>query len=101
VWNKKNEESSADSNEENNNDDGANEGDKKEVSADPKDKEFAKEFAKVFGADIMKEFQGNMKTLFDLIVKKAEEIKKKVEKEREAEAAKAQQESETQENKTE
>jgi hypothetical protein len=48
---------------------------------------------------MMKSFQGNMKTLFDLIVKKAEEIKKKAEKEREAEAAKAQQESESQENK--
>ena len=102
VWNKKNEETSADSNEENNKDDGAKEEDKKEVTADPKNhEEFAKEFAKVFGADMMKSFQGNMKTLFDLIVKKAEEIKKKAEKEREAEAAKAQQESESQENKTE
>ena len=99
VWNKKNEESSSDSNEENNKDDGAKEEDKKEVAADPKNhEEFAKEFAKVFGADMMKSFQGNMKTLFDLIVKKAEEIKKKAEKEREAEAAKAQQESESQEN---
>ena len=99
VWNKKNEESSADSNEENNKDDGAKEDDKKEVTADPKNhEEFAKEFAKIFGADMMKSFQGNMKTLFDLIVKKAEEIKKKAEKEREAEAAKAQQESESQEN---
>ena len=99
VWNKKNEETSADSNEENNKDDGAKEEDKKEVTADPKNhEEFAKGFAKVFGADMMKSFQGNMKSLFDLIVKKAEEIKKKAEKEREAEAAKAQQESESQEN---
>ncbi len=82
VWNKKNEESSVDSNEENNKDDGAKEkeDDKKEVAADPNNhKEFATEFAKVFGADMMKSFQGNMKTLFDLIVKKAEEIKKKIE----------------------
>ena len=56
---------------------------------------FAKEFAKVFGSDIMKEFQTNMKMLFDIIVKKADEIKKAVEKEREQEAAKAQSESES------
>lgn len=66
---------------------------------DPKNDEFAIEFANVYGSDMMKDFKKNMKTLFDLIVKKAEEIKKKAEKEREAEAAKAQQESESQENK--
>ena len=46
----------------------------------------------------MKEFRKNMETLFNLIVKKAEEIKEKVKKEREAESTKSQQESESQEN---
>ena len=98
VWNKKNEESSDDKSDEKNKEEGSKDGEKEEVTADPKDhEEFAKEFAQVFGSDIMKEFQANMKTLFDIIVKKADEIKKAVEKEREQEAAKAQSESEASE----
>ena len=98
VWNKNKEEGSDDKSDEKDKEEGSKDGDKKEVTADPKDhEEFAKEFAQVFGSDIMKEFQANMKTLFDLIVKKADEIKKAVEKEREQEAAKAQQESEASE----
>ena len=86
LWNSKNDESK----------------DKKEDNKlDPKSKEFAKEFADVYGSDMMKDFRNNMKTLFDMIIKKAEEIKEKTKKEREADAAKTQQESETQENKTE
>lgn len=65
---------------------------------DPKSEEFAIEFANVYGSDMMKDFRNNMETLFNLIVKKAEEIKEKVKKEREAEATKSQQESESQEN---
>jgi hypothetical protein len=71
--------------------------DKKEkVTADPKDQS---EFAKQFGPMVMKEFRQNMTNLFDIIVKKAQEIKDKEQKDREAEAAKAQQESESEEKK--
>ena len=65
---------------------------------DPKSEEFAIEFANVYGSDMMKDFRNNMETLFNLIVKKAEEIKEKVKKEKEAESTKLQQESESQEN---
>ena len=83
LWNSKNDESE----------------DKKEDNKlDPESEEFAIEFANVYGSDMMKEFRKNMETLFNLIVKEAEEIKEKVKKEREAEATKSQQESESQEN---
>jgi hypothetical protein len=57
------------------------------------------DFAKKCGPLLMKDFRQNMSTLFDIIVKKAKDIKEKAEKEREAEAAKAQQESEANETK--
>ena len=64
-------------------------------AADQKDLD---EFVKEFGPMVMKDFRQNMTNLFDLIVKKAKEIKAKAEKEREAAAAKAEQESESNEN---
>jgi hypothetical protein len=64
---------------------------------DPKSKEFATEFANAYGSDMMKDFRKNMETLFKLIVKKAEEIKEKAQKEKEAEAKNAQQKSESEE----
>ena len=83
LWNSKNDES---------------EEKKEDNKLDPESEEFAIEFANVYGSDMMKEFRKNMETLFNLIVKKAEEIKEKVKKEREAESTKSQQESESQEN---
>ena len=83
LWNSKNDES---------------EDKKDDNKLDPESEEFAIEFANVYGSDMMKEFRKNMETLFNLIVKEAEEIKEKVKKEREAEATKSQQESESQEN---
>ena len=74
--------------------------DKKEVTADPENhEEFAKEFAKAFGADMMGNFKKNMEYLFKRITDKTKEIKDKAQKEREAAAAKEQQESESNENK--
>jgi len=64
---------------------------------DPKSKEFATEFANAYGSDMMKDFRKNMETLFKLIVKKAEEIKEKAQKEKETEAKNAQQKSESEE----
>ena len=87
LWNSKNDESKDETKEK-----------KEDNKLDPKDDEFAIEFANVYGSDMMKDFKKNMETLFNLIVKKAEEIKEKVKKEREAEATKSQQESESQEN---
>ena len=83
LWNSKNDES---------------EEKKEDNKLDPESEEFAIEFANVYGSDMMKEFRKNMETLFNLIVKEAEEIKEKAKKEKEAEAAKEQQKSETQEN---
>ena len=95
VWNEdgsesnESEENDSESNESNNNE-------KEEVAADPKNIE---EFAKEFGPMVMKDFRQNMSNLFDIIVKKAKEIKDNAQKEREAEAAKSQQKSESEENK--
>lgn len=91
LWNSKNEDegSSEEGNSENN--EGGNE--KKDAEqVTPED------IAKEFGPMVMKDFRNNMTNLFDIIVKKANEIKEEAAKEREAEAAKAQQESESQEN---
>jgi hypothetical protein len=80
-----------------NSNDNNNDDDKKEkVPADPKDQS---EFAKRFGTTIMKDFRQNMTNLFDIILKTAQKIKDKEQKNREAEAAKAQQKSESEENK--
>lgn len=79
--------------------DDSNSGDKKsdkEVVADPKN---ISEFAKEFGPMVMKDFRHNMTNLFDMIVKKAKEIKEKAEKDRANFAAKAQQESDIKSNK--
>ena len=70
--------------------------DKKDDIADPKK---ISEFAKEFGSTIMKDFRQNMTNLFDIIVKKAEELKENAKKDREAEATKTQQESESEANK--
>ena len=91
LWNSKNEDEggSEEGNSENN--EGGNE--KKDTEqVTPED------IAKEFGPMVMKDFRNNMTNLFDMIVKKANEIKEEAAKEREAEAAKAQQESESQEN---
>ena len=48
-----------------------------------------KDFAESFGSDIMKQFRQNISNLFDMIVKKANEIKEEVAKKREQDAAKA------------
>lgn len=68
---------------------------------DNNNSKYQSEFAKQFGPTLMKDFRQNITKLIDMIVKKAEEIKKKAKKQKEAEAAKAQQESESQENQTE
>jgi hypothetical protein len=93
IWNGKAEDDEDDKSNDNDKD---KKSDKEESTADPKN---IAEFAKEFGPMVMKDFRQNMSTLFDLIVKKAKDIKDKAEKEREAEAAKAQQESETNEKK--
>lgn len=81
----------------NSNDNNNNGDDKKEkVAADHKDQS---EFAKRFGTMVMKNFRQNMTNLFDIILKTAQKIKDKEQKNREAEAAKAQQKSESEENK--
>ena len=78
-----NDEEKDDTNSNNNN----NDDDKKEkVPADPKDQS---EFAKRFGTTIMKDFRQNMTNLVDIILKTAQKIKDKAQKDREAEAAKA------------
>jgi hypothetical protein len=87
VWNKNKKED--DSNEEN------KESGKEEV-VDPKHIE---DFAKEFGPMVMKDFRQNMNKLFDIIVKKAKDIKDKAQKERENEAKKAQQKSESESKK--
>ena len=56
------------------------------------------EVAKKLSPIIMKDFRQNMSTLFDLIVKKAKDLKEKTEKEREAKSANTQQQSEAEEN---
>ena len=48
-----------------------------------------KDFAKSFGSDIMKQFRQNISNLFDMVVKKANEIKEEVAKKREDEVNKA------------
>ena len=48
-----------------------------------------KDFAESFGSVIMKEFRQKISNLFDMIVKKANEIKEEVAKKREQDAAKA------------
>ena len=53
---------------------------------------------KDWGVNKMKEFKQNITHLFDIIVKKAKDIKETAEKEREAEAQKAQQQSDAEEN---
>ena len=78
------------------NDDGKKTDEKKDVAADPKHIE---EFAKEFGSMVMKDFRQNMSTLFDIIVKKAKDLKSAAEKTKKSDAAKAQKESETNENK--
>ena len=78
------------------NDDGKKTDEKKDVAADPKHIE---EFAKEFGSMVMKDFRQNMSTLFDIIVKKAKDLKSAAEKTKKSDAAKAQQESEANENK--
>lgn len=50
------------------------------------------------GSDMMTQFKSNMTNLFEVIIKKAETLKKKAQEKRDAEAAKAQQESESNEN---
>ncbi len=59
-----------------------------EDSSEDEDTTDVSNFAKQFGPKIMKDFRQNMSNLFDIIVKKANEIKDKAEKDREAEAAK-------------
>ena len=78
------------------NDDSKKTDEKKDVAADPKHIE---EFAKEFGSMVMKDFRQNMSTLFDIIVKKAKDLKSAAEKTKKSDAAKAQQESEANENK--
>ena len=78
------------------NDDSKKTDEKKDVAADPKHIE---EFAKEFGSMVMKDFRQNMSTLFDIIVKKAKDLKSAAEKTKKSDASKAQQESEANENK--
>ena len=61
-----------------------------EVEIDTKERE---EFINKWGSEVMKTFRKNMTNLFDMIVKKADEIKENAKKAREADATKAQQES--------
>ena len=61
----------------------------KDMPAEPE------EFAKELGPMMMKDFRQNMATLFDIIVRKAKELKEKAAKEREAEVKKAEQEAES------
>ena len=91
IWNGK-----AEDDEDDKSNDKDKKSDKEESTADPKN---IAEFAKEFGPMVMKNFRQNMSTLFDLIVKKAKDIKEKAEKDRAAEAANAQQESEANEKK--
>jgi hypothetical protein len=93
IWEGKNK------NEDNKESDSATDSNKdSEKTDDSKVKEnVANKVVELFGDDIMEYFQINMKTLFDLIVEKADEIKKETYKKREQEAAKAQQESEASE----
>ena len=94
LWNNKQEDEGGSEEENSENNEGGNE--KKDAEqVTPED------IAKEFGPMVMKDFRNNMTNLFDIIVKKANEIKEEAAKKREAEAAKAQQESESQENKTE
>ncbi len=94
LWNNKQEDEGGSEEENSENNEGGNE--KKDAEqVTPED------IAKEFGPMVMKDFRNNMTNLFDIIVKKANEIKEEAAKKREADAAKAQQESESQENKTE
>lgn len=78
------------------NDDAKETDEKKDIAADPK---HIAEFAKEFGSMVMKDFRQNMSTLFDIIVKKAKDLKSAAEKTKKSDAARAQQESEANENK--
>ena len=60
-----------------------------DFDADEALKENREKFAKTLGAEIMKDFRDNMSKLFDIVLKKAKDIKKKAEDERAAAAAAA------------